>query len=156
VTSSNVDFSESANTSSPPIKAILAFYPPTNLSIPPKQKAAPSPNKPIPNFIANFFNECYVPSSIDLADPGISPSLIEAEKFPDNVLVISCDGDNLCMEAEELAEKIKGTGKNVVGKRMKGVGHAWDKTVKVETEGEKAREEAYALAVEFLKASLTL
>lgn len=97
-----------------------------------------------------------MPSSIDLADPGISPSLIEAEKFPDNVLVISCDGDNLCMEAEELAEKIKGSGKNVVGERMKGVGHGWDKTVKVGTEGEKAREEAYELALEFLKASLTL
>ncbi len=97
-----------------------------------------------------------MPLSVSLADSRISPSLIEGDKFPDSVLVMSCEGDNLCVEAEELAEKIKGTGKKVLEKRIKGVGHAWDKNAKAGTEGEKARKDAYNLAVEFLKSSLSL
>lgn len=92
-------------------------------------------------------------------DPRISVGLQAEEYFPSNVLIVSCEGDNLCDEAEALAEKLaRGRGRNVVARRLNGVGHAWDKkVVDGGLEGtweSKKRDEAYGLGIEMLRGTI--
>ncbi|KAF1965622.1 esterase/lipase [Bimuria novae-zelandiae CBS 107.79] len=132
---------------------VLVMYPPIDLYTTPGEKIAPDTSgNPIPAEIAEVFNACYAPSPpLDRKNPLISPGFIPGEKFPDNVLVITCALDTLCVEAEGLAEKLKAAGKRVVQRRMERCDHGWDKDVKPGTVQEKAKIEAYDLAVEMLK-----
>lgn len=67
------------------------------------------------------------------------------------MLVITCALDNLCLDAEALAEKIKAAGKHLVHRRMAECDHAWDKQYKPGTVQEKAKDDVYDLAVEMLR-----
>ena len=147
------------------IAAVLAFYPPTNLSIQPDQKQSPEPligKNPIPTFVARVFNKSYIRDSTP-TNPLISPLFFpDATIWPKNVLVITAGQDTLCKEGEELAERLQREGKKlgdmdrmVKWKRMTGVGHAWDKAVKKGSTAEERRDEAYGMAVEILKAVLS-
>lgn len=106
-------------------------------------------------FIMRTFNDCYLPQGIDRRQPRASPALADPKSFPQNVLSITCSEDSLAGEMEELAQRIKAVpGKNACQRRLEGVGHAWDKTTKPGTHGEKTKDEAYALTAEFLRARL--
>ncbi|CAO2649235.1 Nn.00g066200.m01.CDS01 [Neocucurbitaria sp. VM-36] len=130
----------------------LLFYPPVDLATDPSTKVAPDTSgKPIPAEIAKIFNACYAPSPpLDRTQPLLSPAFISGNKFPDKVLVITCACDTLCLEAEVLAEKVKATGKSVVHRRLANCNHAWDKEYQRGTVQEKAKDDAYDLAVEML------
>ncbi|KAJ9299073.1 hypothetical protein DTO271G3_3315 [Paecilomyces variotii] len=148
------------------IKAVVAFYHITNMTIPPETKTAPKPHYPIHPALARIFNACYVTDSMRdrsiMRNPLISPSFIPEEEFPDTVVIITCEGDTLAGEGNELAERLKekGTGgdgseegkgrrRKVVNVQLEGVGHAFDKFPgDVER---KRRDEAYGLAVDVLR-----
>lgn len=132
---------------------VLAFYPPVNIANRPNLKEAPDPSgRPIPPWVATLFNDCYTPPPIDRKSPAISPYYIDGDRFPNNVLLITCGTDNLAPEAEELAKKIESVpGKYVVQRRMEKCDHAWDKSYKAGTAQEKAKDEAYDLAVKMLR-----
>ncbi|KAL2216225.1 putative esterase/lipase [Thermoascus aurantiacus ATCC 26904] len=162
-------FSSSSSSSSSPstfprgkqiFRSVLAFYPPTDISIDPASKLPPDTDpagRPLPPFLARFFNRSYIPPGFDARDPRISPSFAPASAFPANVLIVTAAWDNLANEAEALAAKIKeaegeGSGRYVVCRRMEKCDHAWDKGVYEEgTVQGKAKKEAYALAVEMLR-----
>lgn len=131
---------------------VVAFYPPTDLSIDPSDKHAPDPTgKPLPNWIAAAFNNMYAPPPADRSHPLISPAKIDPASFPKNVLIITCGFDNLAPETENLAERIgKVPGINLKSQRVEKVGHAWDKECKPGTYEEKAKDAAYDSAVEML------
>jgi acetyl esterase/lipase len=132
-------------------RSVLAFYPPTDLSIEPYRRIQPEPAPTnIPPWVASLFNECYLGSQ-DSKQPLVSPIFINAAKFPDNILIITCGQDPLAFEGEELALKLKDGKRHVVSQRMPGVGHAWDKQVEAGSLAGKRRDEAYALAIEMLK-----
>ncbi|KAJ9272416.1 hypothetical protein DTO212C5_1601 [Paecilomyces variotii] len=148
------------------IKATVAFYPVTNLTILPEAKIVPKPRYPIHPALGRIFDACYVPDSVRdrsvMRNPLISPSFVDEEDFPDTVVIITCEGDTLAPEGNELAEKLKESGgkrkggkesrrrrRKVMNVQLKGVGHAFDKlTGNIE---KKRREEAYGLVVEVLK-----
>lgn len=139
-------------------RSVLAFYPPTDISVEPGSKVPPDTDpagKPIPAFVARLFNRCYIPPGFDARDPRISPFFAPAEAFADNVLIVTAARDSLAREAEAFAVKIEGAGgpgRNVVCRRMEKCNHAWDKEANSEgTVQEKAKKEAYALAVEMLR-----
>ncbi|KAK1622798.1 Alpha/Beta hydrolase protein [Colletotrichum phormii] len=138
------------------IRGVLALYLVTDQHKPPEEKKAPSPIRPIQPFVANFIAECYIPVSIRKDDPRISPTFTDVDLFPQNMLFITCEGDNLCLEAEQLASKIHETGRNVISRRFDGVAHAWDKSVKAGTREEETRNEAYMIAVEFLRENIAV
>jgi acetyl esterase/lipase len=100
-----------------------------------------------------LFDEYYIKSGMDKKNPLISPSFASAQAFPQNVLVITAAQDNLCLEAEALAAKIKDVNesRNVVTMRMETCGHVWDKSAKPGTLQEKAKIEAYTLAIKMLR-----
>ena len=138
-------------------QAVIAFYPPSDLAMSPKLKKAPKPIFPIPSFLRWLFDSCYIPPKADKKDPRISPSYADEGSFPNNVLIISCEGDILCLEAEALAGKLMKRGsRHVVQRRMEGVPHAWDKAAQDGTPGGQRRDEAYTLAVELLRKALRL
>ena len=133
-------------------RSMICFYPPTDLSIEPGDKVAPDPSgHPIPPAMARTFDACYRLPGTDSKDPRISPVFAPTETYPQNVLMISCACDSLCDEAERVATNIEAAGgdRNVVRQRMEHCDHAWDKSAKGAVQ-KKARDDAYALAVEML------
>jgi acetyl esterase/lipase len=85
----------------------------------------------------------------------ISPAYAEDDfvaKLPENILLVTCACDTLALETESLAAKIEKHGnKYLVRKCVRGVSHAWDKTAKPGTDGERKRDEIYGLCIEMLK-----
>ncbi|KAJ5296992.1 uncharacterized protein N7443_007885 [Penicillium atrosanguineum] len=132
-------------------RSLIAFYPPVDLSADPATKGAPDPNgRVIPVPVARLFNRCYLPSTFDARDPRISPKFASLDRFPRRILMITCEGDSLALEGEELAEKLQHEGHYVVSERMNGCSHAWDKRTRAGTPQRQAKERAYKLAVEML------
>ncbi|PLB52540.1 esterase/lipase [Aspergillus steynii IBT 23096] len=133
-------------------RSVLAFYPVLDLHTEPAKKTFPDPEgKPIPPLVARIFNSCYIPSSVDARDPRISPYYAQAERFPDNILVVTAGGDSLAGEAEELAAKIEQEpGRHVVCQRMRGCNHGWDKRAAAGTVQGDAKEKAYEMAISML------
>ncbi|KAF1353307.1 Alpha/Beta hydrolase protein [Delphinella strobiligena] len=134
-------------------RSLICFYPPCDLSVHPDEKATRTPDTSalsIPSAMEFIFNESYMPFGADPKDPRISPLYASVDKYPQNVLMITCARDSLCLEGEALAAKIEEAGgRSVIRRRMDECGHAWDKSAKGLVE-EQARDEAYELAVQML------
>lgn len=134
-------------------KHVIAFYPPTDISIEPENKSPPDPaGKPLPHWLARTFNDFYAPHPIDRTNLLLSPAGIETSHFPDKALIITCAYDNLAHEAEALGDRLKAEpGKHVQCKRMEGCNHGWDKAYKADSAEEQAKNEAYVMAVDMLQ-----
>ncbi|KAJ8609568.1 hypothetical protein MRB53_039019 [Persea americana] len=104
--------------------SIIAFYPVTDLSLPPSSKRPPEEGgRPIPRFLARSSIKSLLRHGGSVRDPRVSPSHADAEKFPDRMLMITAGQDNLALEAEALAAKVAALpGRHVVCKRMSGSG----------------------------------
>jgi acetyl esterase/lipase len=132
-------------------RSLIAFYPALDLNTDAASKVAPDPRgRVIPVPVARLFNRCYVPPTFDRRDPRISPKFAQLDRFPRRVLMITCEGDSLALEAEELAEKLQREGRYVVSERMNDCNHSWDKHTRAGTPQRQAKERAYNLAVEML------
>ncbi|KAH7094485.1 Alpha/Beta hydrolase protein [Paraphoma chrysanthemicola] len=131
---------------------VVAFYPPVNLAQDPGTKIAPDTSgRPIPAWVAGIFDDCYCPAPVRRDQPLVSPGFIEANKFPDSVVVITCAQDGLAVEAEELVARLKEVkGRRVVHERMEECGHGWDKECKAGTVQDERKKRAYDLVVEVL------
>ncbi|KAK7209419.1 hypothetical protein V2G26_016597 [Clonostachys chloroleuca] len=139
------------------VPLVLAFYPVTDISINPDEKTVPNPITPIPNWLAGLFNDCYAPDKTARTNPRVSPGLADPSSYPDTVLIITCEGDNLSPEANDLAARIDAADdgrRTVIHRCLPGVPHGWDKACKEGTNAWAQREVAYSLAVETIKASL--
>ena len=135
-------------------QSLIAFYPATNLFQDPSLRKAPAPGgKERSPFWTRVFRESYI-REMDPRDPRISPAFADTSKFPVNMLFVTGELDASAVEAEQLAEKAKSEGRadgtEVIIRRMKGCGHAFDKKITSEI-FVSARNEAYELAVDMLK-----
>ncbi|KAJ5712097.1 carboxylesterase [Penicillium malachiteum] len=134
-------------------KSLIAFYPATNLLQDPSLRKAPAPGgKDRSTFWTKIFRESYI-RGMDPRDPRISPVFADTDHFPANMLFITGELDASAVEAEELAERAKNgahPGRDVIIRRMKGCGHAFDKKPTGEM-NMSARNEAYELAAQILK-----
>ncbi|KAJ0420205.1 Alpha/Beta hydrolase protein [Aspergillus carlsbadensis] len=136
-------------------RSLVLFYPPIDFTIDHGLKTAPDPSgAPIPAAVARIFNQCYFGDQ-DTRHPLISPALANVNLLPENVLVITCACDSLAPEAESFAQRanneIRPGSLHLVSKRIDGVNHAWDKSIEKDSEGERKRDEAYAMAIELLR-----
>lgn len=135
-------------------QSLIAFYPATNLLRDPSLRKAPVPGgKDRSPFWTRIFRESYL-RGMDPRDPRISPAFADTSNLPAKMLVITGELDQSAIEAEDLAERAKNegapTGRDVIIRRMKGCGHAFDKKLSGEV-SIAAKKEAYNLAVEMLK-----
>ncbi|EED20454.1 carboxylesterase, putative [Talaromyces stipitatus ATCC 10500] len=137
--------------------SLIAFYPATNLYQDPSLRKAPVPGgKDRSPFWTRIFRESYI-RGMDARDPRISPAFADTTNFPSNMLIVTGELDASAIEAEELAERAKDeghtTGREVIIRRMKGCGHAFDKKLTGEV-SVKAKNETYELAAKILKNGL--
>ncbi|EIW75597.1 alpha beta-hydrolase [Coniophora puteana RWD-64-598 SS2] len=151
-----------------PFKAVVAFYPSTNLAEPASSKPSPkiasgASGGTIPPLIRRFFYACYLPSSCPLprTTPTISPLYADPHAFPRSTTIITCGADALAREGRQLVEKLQsaasedpGLGLDVVGWEAAGQGHSWDKSTKEGTDPRRMKVEAYELAVRRLREAL--
>ncbi|KZV96106.1 putative esterase/lipase [Exidia glandulosa HHB12029] len=135
------------------LHAVLAFYPPTDLSVDPATKIPPEAGgQPIPAPMARLFDRCYIQKGTRSDDPRVSPSFAPTDSFPDKVFIVTGAYDTLAPETDLLAEKIaKVPGKTVVHRRYAKCNHAWDKEAQPGTEHFTAKQDAYALALGLLR-----
>lgn len=135
-------------------QSLTAFYPATNLFQDPSSRKAPaSGGKDRSPFWTRIFRESYI-RGMDPRDPRISPAFADTSNFPASMLFVTGELDASAVEAEELAERAKNEGhtdgREVIIRRMKGCGHAFDKKLTGEILV-SARNEAYELAAKILK-----
>jgi acetyl esterase/lipase len=136
------------------IRGVVAFYPPTSMAVHPAEKkllnGALPPIPPLLKFFMGTFRSAYLPPGVDPSDPRLSVLEADPKRFPNDMLIITAEKDRLAPEAEALATKLQGAGKNVQLKRYDGVRHGWDKTRDEESDDAKVRDEAYGLVVNYL------
>lgn len=115
------------------VRAIVAFYPPTDYTVPRKHKRAKAsrPDLLLPAMFTNLFDESYLsPPTLDLTDPYLSPGLAPEHMLaglPEEVVLFTCEHDMLVEEAEAFKDRLEGLGKTVHYREIQGVPHAWDK-----------------------------
>lgn len=71
------------------IRGVVAFYPPTNMTIPPAEKKLLDGSLPavpaVLGVLMNAFRSAYMPPGVDPADPRLSVLNADVDRFPDNV-----------------------------------------------------------------------
>lgn len=136
------------------IRNLLAFYPPTDLSKDPSRKVAPDTSgKPLPDWMARIFNQAYLGTFADTSSPRVSPSFADPSRYPRNVLIVTAALDNLCSEAEDLADRIKSADRSQVTLyRAEKCNHGWDKKPVAGSPEALKRDKAYSLAASVLQA----
>ncbi|KIM23798.1 hypothetical protein M408DRAFT_76966 [Serendipita vermifera MAFF 305830] len=154
--------------SSHPIKAVIAFYPPTERALRPEVHIPPGVTFPgivTPKFFTDVFAAAYFypPTPLTeeeraqrieklLQSPLHTPRWANPRDFPKIIGLITCEYDNLSVEAEKLrAELMKDEyEKDVKGWMAKGVGHGWDVMVLPGQPGFEERQKSYDLAAEII------
>ncbi|KAG8678085.1 hypothetical protein FRC09_020134 [Ceratobasidium sp. 395] len=139
--------------SQPPgaLKAIIAFYPPTDMTQGTKRPQPEGATSSLPPWAIQFFDDSYMPPGTDMLDPRLSPINTPISSFPEHVFIATCGHDPLQYEGIALAEKLEQGGVKVVRRHIPGVAHAWDKEAQGGTPGGEAKHSSYTAAVEMLK-----
>lgn len=149
-------------------QAVVAFYPSTNIAESPydKPKVKPKPTKPgkegkpaggvIPPVVRQLFYASYLPPHVSRKDPQVSPLYAGPAAFPASTTLITCEGDSLAREGEQMYEHlIGGSNKGAVHLQVPGQGHGWDQMVKPGTHAEELRQESYELAARRIREAFT-
>lgn len=135
--------------------ALIAFYPLVDHTI--ADRGQPDPFvKPAlnPTAIKFLTSNLLQDPKFDRKDPRVSPSYADAASFPKQVLIIVGGADSLSVDADRLYEKLSATGNRRVDyRKFTGCDHAWDvlSDLKEGSEQAQAKEDAYNLAVDFLR-----
>lgn len=141
------------------LTSCIAFYPPTNFTVGRARKQAPKKHAAaLPPWIAQFFDRSYIVAGSDRGDPLISPLLAEASSFPRNVWVTCARGDTLYNDGKAIVEHLKSDAPTERPIRaefhnVNGEGHGFDKVARKGTERGKKKDEAFKLAIDFVKSS---
>ncbi|KAI1746589.1 Alpha/Beta hydrolase protein [Xylaria castorea] len=137
------------------ITAALLMYPFINLAASPETKSVPKPIRPFQPWALRLFSNSYAPDPSTRTDPAVSGYFADPDDFPKTVAIMTCGGDVLRPEAEELGEKLRqnnGNGKKIIEHVLEGVRHGFDNSNIVDGSIEHVRrEELYTLAITILK-----
>lgn len=136
------------------VRAVLAHYPVTDLSLKAEDRVIPKPVKPLAPPILEMFYSNYVGTDVAMRkDPRVSPMYARVEDYPQTVVMIACEGDTLSVEAKRLAEKVDDGSRKVVKCVLEGMNHGYDVGARPGTKLWDSREKAHALMIEALKES---
>lgn len=90
-------------------------------------------DKGMPKFFTDLFDASYLypPKEISMSNPYLSPAVAPQgmlKGLPRDIMMYTCEWDELLAEAERLRTRLdEELGKDVVYKKVMGVGHGWDK-----------------------------
>ncbi|KAG5659615.1 hypothetical protein KAF25_002174 [Fusarium avenaceum] len=137
------------------IRAVYAFYPGVDFTIPPEQKTVPNPIRPLPAGFQHLLTEAYLPRVEDRKSPRASPMYADATSFPERVVLFPCSGDIFTPEIDAFGEKLEKAGCGVEIVRMEGA-HGCDKRINPRTFNPEAKDMSYNKVVENLKSFMLL
>jgi acetyl esterase/lipase len=115
------------------VKAICAWYPPTDYTHTREQRRATSVrlDQQLPAVFTDLFDESYLqPPTMDMASPYLSPGVAPDHmlaSLPQEIILFTCEWDMLVKEAEEFRDKLRKLGKTVHYHMVPEVPHGWDK-----------------------------
>ena len=118
----------------PRVVSIVAWYPSVDNRISRDQRRAGCvrPEKTLPPFLTNLFDESYLPDLDNKRSPYASPAAASDEELvaalPDNIAMYLCEWDMLLQEGEVFAERLKGLGKRVHCVVIEEKRHGFDKS----------------------------
>ena len=129
------------------IVAIAAFYPSTDFTATRESKRATNarPDKELPKVFTDLFDACYLhpPNDIAMDNPFLSPAMAGDREvlaaFPEDMMLVLCEWDQLRAEGERWRDRLRQLGKNVWSELVEDVAHGWDKGPNPIWEDEKAR-----------------
>lgn len=119
------------------ISCICAWYPSLDFTRTraERRKTVTRPEKALPKFFTDLFDASYLyPSSSLTLDspylsPGVAPSSLLVSALPNDILMYTCEWDELLAEGERFRERLEGElGKELRYTNVKGVVHAFDKS----------------------------
>lgn len=137
------------------IRAVVAWYPSTDFTRTriERRRTNIRQDKELPHFFTKLFDASYLhpPHNVDMSDPLLSPAVaadhIIKEGLPKDIIIYTCEWDELRDEAERFRDRLRTIEKNVHYTMIEGVSHAWDKNVFTEN---PLREKYYREACEKL------
>ncbi|KAH8925344.1 alpha/beta-hydrolase [Atractiella rhizophila] len=146
----NLVMSTAVNLEIGAIKTVVSFYGNTNLT---ESFDAPSSNYDsgiiITPRLRKFFYSSLLQNGEDRRDTRLSPHLADPERWPNNVMLVCGEADDLWGAGKATADKLQGAGKNVKWISVENEAHSFDKRAKGAA-SEKRKWEAYDQAAEFV------
>jgi acetyl esterase/lipase len=135
------------------IRAVVATYPLTDVTLRTEARVAPQPVKPLPGWMMDVMLDCYVPDRAQRADPRVSPAHANLAAYPPTVAFLLCDGDNVMPEANRLADRLEAeAGKKVIRyTAAPGIHHGFDKGTALGSEAARKRDAMYAVAADTVR-----
>lgn len=128
---------------------VVAWYPSTDFTSSRELRRGTNvrPDKELARLFTELFDASYLypPGGVAMDDPYLSPGAAEEgvlRVLPEEVLLWTCEWDELAAEGERFRGRLGEVGKRVGGKVVKGTAHAWDKSPNP-VAGDPVREEAY-------------
>lgn len=117
------------------VKFVAAWYPPVDVTLArdARRASCPRPDKTLPAVFTTLFDKSYLwpPGTVELDSPYLSPGIAPdalLQLLPRELLVYTCEWDQLWDEGEKFRARMKGLGKRVGGRGIPQVAHAWDKS----------------------------
>lgn len=116
-------------------RALISWYPTLDYTIPREERRASNlggPEKPFSNSLDDLFDAAYIypRESVALDNPLLSPAMATessiASCLPEDIILITCEWDQLMVEGEAFRAKLKKLGKRVKGRMIPRVKHGWN------------------------------
>lgn len=122
------------STAIPRVVSIVSWYPILDYTISRDLRRTNSrrPEKTLPSFLTNLFDQSYLPSRDEIHSPFVSPAnapdhlLVKA--LPHDIAMYVCEWDMLYEEGTRFANRLEGLGKRVDCTSIEGKPHAFDKS----------------------------
>ncbi|KAG8927020.1 hypothetical protein FRC01_008098 [Tulasnella sp. 417] len=116
------------------IKLSIPWYPLTDFTVTreERRKTITRLDKALPQFFNRLFDSSYLhpTEEVKLDSPYLSPGVASDELLrflPDEILMYTCEWDELRAEAERFTDRVKKLGKKIKYRMVEGVPHGWDR-----------------------------
>lgn len=135
---------------------LVSWYPSVNYTLSREERRASNPGgagKSLSKSLTNLFDAAYIfpVETVTKDNPFLSPALAADDALirvlPENIIMITCEWDQLLVEGEAFREKLQNLGKNVTGRMVPGVKHGWNlapNPFKTDSKSETAYQETCA------------
>lgn len=116
-------------------RALVSWYPILDYTLSREERRASNPGgagKSLPKSLTSLFDAAYIypPGSIAKGNPLLSPAMATESSLvhclPEDIIIITCEWDQLMGEGEAFRAKLKRLGKRVKGRMIRGVKHGWN------------------------------
>ncbi|KAE8152458.1 Alpha/Beta hydrolase protein [Aspergillus avenaceus] len=116
------------------IVATFCWYPILDFEEPREHRRARSlmPDKTLPSFFTDLFDESYLPNPADRLSPYASPAratdALLADALPHDIFLYVCEWDMLLNEGQQFVRRLQDIDKHVRAMMIEKATHAWDKS----------------------------